>query len=252
MRVPRRAQHRAHPGAARRRAACTPRSSRSAGSPSAIRSWCGASSPAATSSPATATATGAPPSRRRDEFRDDIRSRKAMLEDIGGSAVLRLPRAELLDRHAQPVGVRRASRDAGYRYSSSIYPIAPRPLRHARRAALRATERRRRPARSARSPRCACCGAQLAGRRRRLFPPAARTRCRAGRSAQVNRDRPAAGDVLFPSVGARPRPAARRTASASRRAFAITSTSTAWSRACSACCATSAGTAWTASSWSHA
>ena len=39
-----------------------------------------------------------------------------------GATVARLPRAELFDRRGEPVGVRRIA-EAGYRYSSSIYPI---------------------------------------------------------------------------------------------------------------------------------
>ena len=53
------------------------------------------------------------PARERAERRRsscaDIRLAKAILEDIGGATVARLPRAELFDRHGEPVGVRRAS-----------------------------------------------------------------------------------------------------------------------------------------------
>ena len=60
----------------------------------------------------------------RAEFADDIIRSKALLEDIGGQAVHRLPRPEFFDRHRQPVGARRA---AGRRLPLqllSIYPIA--------------------------------------------------------------------------------------------------------------------------------
>lgn len=59
----------------------------------------------------------------RAEFANDIRSSKALLEDIGGQAVLgyRAPSFSIGRANLWALDV---LRDAGYRYSSSIYPIA--------------------------------------------------------------------------------------------------------------------------------
>ena len=42
----------------------------------------------------------------RAEFRSDVEGARKKLEDIGGVARARLPRAQLLDRPREPVGVR--------------------------------------------------------------------------------------------------------------------------------------------------
>ena len=55
----------------------------------------------------------------------------------------RLPRRKLLDRRAKTFWAFDVLAEEGYRYSSSIYPDPPRPLRHSRRAALRLPAERR-------------------------------------------------------------------------------------------------------------
>ncbi|KFI05138.1 XrtA system polysaccharide deacetylase [Massilia sp. BSC265] len=59
----------------------------------------------------------------RAQFDNDIRSSKALLEDIGGQAVLgyRAPSFSIGHRNLWAL---EALQEAGYRYSSSIYPIA--------------------------------------------------------------------------------------------------------------------------------
>lgn len=59
----------------------------------------------------------------RAEFANDIRSSKALLEDIGGQAVMgyRAPSFSIGRANLWALDV---LREAGYRYSSSIYPIA--------------------------------------------------------------------------------------------------------------------------------
>lgn len=58
----------------------------------------------------------------RDEFRDDVTRAKALLEDIGGQAVwgYRAPSFSIGDRNLWALDV---LQEAGYRYSSSIYPV---------------------------------------------------------------------------------------------------------------------------------
>ena len=121
--------------------------------------------------------------------------------------------------------------EAGYRYSSSIYPIrhdhygmpdAPRFAHEVRPGCSRS---RWRP--------CACC-AQLARRRRRLFPTAA-LRGVALVAAARERARRRAGDVLFPSMGDRSRAAARRRRRVQAPGFGTTSTCGGWPPACAAC-----------------
>ena len=62
------------------------------------------------------------PIRNPDEFREDIIRSKAILEDIGGQAVLgyRAPSFSI-GRHNQ--WALDVLEEAGYRYSSSIYPV---------------------------------------------------------------------------------------------------------------------------------
>jgi polysaccharide deacetylase family protein (PEP-CTERM system associated) len=59
----------------------------------------------------------------REEFSNDIRSSKALLEDLGGQAVLGY-RAPSFSIGAANLWALDALKEAGYRYSSSIYPIA--------------------------------------------------------------------------------------------------------------------------------
>lgn len=58
----------------------------------------------------------------RDEFRDDVTRAKALLEDIGGQAVwgYRAPSFSIGDGNLWALDV---LQEAGYRYSSSIYPV---------------------------------------------------------------------------------------------------------------------------------
>jgi polysaccharide deacetylase family protein (PEP-CTERM system associated) len=62
-------------------------------------------------------------SQSREEFGNDIRSAKALLEDIGGVAVLGY-RAPSFSIGPANLWALDALHEAGYRYSSSIYPIA--------------------------------------------------------------------------------------------------------------------------------
>jgi peptidoglycan/xylan/chitin deacetylase (PgdA/CDA1 family) len=59
----------------------------------------------------------------RAEFDNDIRSSKALLEDLGGQAVLGY-RAPSFSIGRANLWALDALHEAGYRYSSSIYPIA--------------------------------------------------------------------------------------------------------------------------------
>lgn len=59
----------------------------------------------------------------REEFDNDIRSSKALLEDIGGQAVVGYRAPSFSIGHAN-LWALDALHEAGYKYSSSIYPIA--------------------------------------------------------------------------------------------------------------------------------
>jgi len=59
----------------------------------------------------------------RAQFDNDIRSSKALLEDIGGQAVIGYRAPSFSIGHAN-LWALEALQEAGYRYSSSIYPIA--------------------------------------------------------------------------------------------------------------------------------
>jgi polysaccharide deacetylase family protein (PEP-CTERM system associated) len=59
----------------------------------------------------------------REEFDNDIRSSKALLEDIGGQAVVGYRAPSFSIGHAN-LWALEALHEAGYKYSSSIYPIA--------------------------------------------------------------------------------------------------------------------------------
>ena len=240
MRMPGRAQRRAHPRAARRRgcardllhARLDRRALPGAGPAHRRRT--------ATSSRATASVTSARREQSRDEFLADIRLAKAILEDVVGTGVrgYRAPSFSIGPRNPWAFDVHRRGRLS---LQLEHLPDPPRPLRHAR--MRRASRTRCVPGCSRfRSRRCACCGRNWpagGGGYFRLLPYAlSRWSIR-----RVNARRPAAGDVLFPPVGARSRAAARRGHRAPRRAFATTSTSTGWSRARRGCCAISAGAA---------
>jgi len=58
----------------------------------------------------------------REEFNNDIRSAKALLEDIGGQAVLGYRAPSFSIGHAN-LWALDALQEAGYKYSSSIYPV---------------------------------------------------------------------------------------------------------------------------------
>ena len=58
-----------------------------------------------------------------DEFREDIRRSKAILEDIGGTPVTGYRAASFSFDHSNP-WTHRILSDEGYKYSSSIYPVS--------------------------------------------------------------------------------------------------------------------------------
>ena len=97
-------------------------SSRWAGSPSGIPKWSAASWMQGTNLRATVLATSAPPIRIRDEFLADIRLAKAMLEDVAGHEVKGY-RAPSFSVGPATQWAFECIAEAGYRYSSSIYPI---------------------------------------------------------------------------------------------------------------------------------
>ena len=165
-----------------------------------------------------------PPARERPEPRPSSATTstraKALLEDIGGAAGARLPRAELLDRHRQPVGASTRCATPATATARSIYPIRhdhygmPDAPRFAHRRATTACSR-------CRSRRCGCCNRNLpssGGGYFRLLPYALSR----WMLQQVNQRRRRAGDLLFPPVGDRRRPAAHRRHRRARRAFATT------------------------------
>ena len=59
----------------------------------------------------------------QSSFEQDVRRAKALLEDIGGQPVQRLPGAELFDRTAPIPGPSTCWSKTGLRYSSSVYPV---------------------------------------------------------------------------------------------------------------------------------
>jgi polysaccharide deacetylase family protein (PEP-CTERM system associated) len=160
--------------------------------------WSGALSTMGTSLQAMATSTTARPSRRwtvprgysacQGNSRGPFRLRGA-----------RIPGAQLSVGPANPWAFDCIA-EAGYRYSSSVYPI-----RHDHYGAPKARALRMRCGRA-----CSNSGGhrahavhELACRRRRLLSPVALSRF-AVVAAPHQRDRRAAGDVLLPPVGARP------------------------------------------------
>ena len=197
----------------------------------------------ATSSRATATAISARPTRARRCSSPTSASPRSCSRTSAGQRGQGLSRAELFGRRRQPVGVRLhratpaiATARASIR-SATITTACPTAPRFAH-------EVRRRPRRGAGDD-DAPVRPQLAGRRRRLFPPAA-LRDVALAAAARQRSRRRAGDLLFPSVGNRRRRS---------RAFAGIDAKTRFRhyvnldaharRGCAACCATSRGAAWT-------
>ena len=166
----------------------------------------------------------------RDAFLADIRRAKAVLEDIGGPRGHRLSRAELLDRRRQPWAFDCIA-EAGYRYSSSIYPIrhdhygvpdAPRFAHEVRPGLIEM------PVATVRM-----FGNNLpagGGGYFRLLPYAL-SRWSIRRVNAVDRSRRSSTSTRGRSI----RSSRGSMASAPRRAFATTSTSTAWRRACAGC-----------------
>ena len=169
-----------------------------------------------------------PRARRRAGAGDIPRRRpphaRRVLEDIGGVAGARLSRADLLDRRAQPVGVptcwrRRATATAPASTRSGTTSTACRTRRACRSGptagalwempmtTVRAA--RPQPGRAPAAAISACCP----------------TRCSALGLRRGQPARAAAGHLLLPSLGDRPRPAARRRVPAGSRASATTPTS---------------------------
>ena len=138
------------------------------------------------------------------EFRSDIEGARKKLEDIGGVPVRGYRAPSFSIGHAN-LWAFDCLAEAGYRYSSSVYPVrhdhygmpdAPRfALPRAQRAARAADHDDARDV------------AQPAGGRWRLLPAAAVSRLALGDRARQPH-RPAAGHLLLPSVGDRPAPAA--------------------------------------------
>ena len=120
--MPRRAKHRAHPRAACRRRTPRRRSSRWAGSPNAIRSSIRRIADAGHELASHGFGHERASEQSRNEFLADIRLAKAIIEDIAGSEV-RGYRAPSFSIGASNPWAFDAIAEAGYRYSSSIYPI---------------------------------------------------------------------------------------------------------------------------------
>ena len=108
-----------------------------------------------------------------DQFRDDVRRAKAVIEDAARLRGARLSGAELLDRRIEPVGARRADRRR-LRLRRQHLPDSSRSLRHSGRAAARARDRARcRHDRGGAGVDGARRPVEPADRRRRLFPAVA-------------------------------------------------------------------------------
>ena len=107
-----------------------------------------------------------------EAFRQDIRRTRALLEDTGGVRGNRLPSGDVLDRAPGTMWAFPVLRQEGYLYSSSINPIAPRPVWDAGRAA-RAVPPAGRRRDGDPDDDGAAAGPQLAVLRRRLFPAVA-------------------------------------------------------------------------------
>ena len=141
-----------------------------------------------------------------DEFRDDVRRCKAMLEDLTGSPGTRLPGAQLLDHRVVDTA---SSRSSGFAYDSSAFPTS----RTTATAACRRRDGRPRwwscgPGFHEVSISCLMVGSRgLPWGRRRLLPAAALRRLppRGGPDTPLGR----ALRLLHPPLGDRPGPAAR-------------------------------------------
>ena len=195
-----------------------PPSSRWAGSPSATRSWCGASSTRGTKWPATAMAMSAPATSAEAAFFADIERAKGVLEDLIGAEVAgyRAPSFSIgpgnLWALRQP-GARRLPLQLEH------LPDPPRPLRHARCAALRAPGGRR----ADRDPdhHAAPVQPQPAVQRRRLLPAAALRAV--ALDAAAGQCAPTASRPSSISTPGRSTPSSRAsTASTARHAFGTT------------------------------
>ena len=140
------------------------------------------------------------------EFLADIRLAKAVLEDIAGAPVrgYRAPSFSIGPRNRWAF---ECIADAGYRYSSSIYPIRHDHYGAPGGAALRARSPHRAPRGADRHG--ARAAVDVARGRRRLLPVAAVPDL-ALVAAPHQRRRGPARDVLLPSVGTRSRAAACR------------------------------------------
>ena len=139
-------------------------------------------------------------------------------------------------------------REAGYRYSSSVYPI-----QHDHYGMPDAPRFAFYPAGGARAARAAADhGAALqpqpAGGRRRLFPAAALRRVALVPEAREHGRRQAV-HLLFSSVGDRSRAAAPARRQPEDAASGTTSISPRWSGRCARCSGISSGTGWTSCSW---
>jgi hypothetical protein len=89
----------------------------------ALPNWCGASSTRVTSSPATGTAMSAPASRGTADFSADIRlAPRRCSKTRSGAGSKGLSRTQLFGGEGNLWAFDCLQR-AGYRYSSSIYPI---------------------------------------------------------------------------------------------------------------------------------
>ena len=165
------------------------------------------------------------------QFLADIRLAKAVLEDISGGQVKGY-RAPSFSVGPGITWAFECIAEAGYRYSSSVYPDPPRSLWRARRSAFRA----RSVQGSARVADHDGTNAplELARRRRRLFPAAALWGVALVDPARQC-DRSAAGAVLLPSVGARSGPAARQGSRSESAIPALPQPRAHGSRACAAC-----------------
>ena len=171
--------------------------------------------------PRLGPSTASSPSTRPSSAPTSSRARDA-IEDAGGTSrrpaiarrASRSTRARPGRTGAGRAGLclfveRRADRATTIMAGANSPRFAWRPVAGADLIELPVTTRRRRRA-------------AARGRRRRLLPVAALCASRAGRSRRVNRAERPAGDLLFPSLGDRSRPAARRRTRRSNRGCAIT------------------------------
>ena len=159
--------------AARERATSGRRSSSSARSPRTTRGWSARSPRRGTRWPATAGTIAASSPWTPAGFREDVRRSKDALEQAGGTAVRRIPGADVQPRAQDRLG---PGHPRGARLPVRLVdlPGAPRSLRHPGGApgpVLAQGARRRDPGDPAGDG--PCRRGQRPGRRRGLFPPAA-------------------------------------------------------------------------------